>query len=61
LIINVQYTFPEGLDQDASDLIRQLLVKDPSKRLGSGQLGKKNDYKALKSHKFFRGIDFDNL
>ncbi len=31
------------------------------KRLGVGSEGSENDFRALKAHPFFKGIDFDNL
>ena len=42
---------------DIEDLISKLLNKDPLKRLGYGKKG----FKELKSHWFFRYINFDNL
>jgi 3-phosphoinositide dependent protein kinase-1 len=41
--------------------VENLLTKDPSKRLGAGPAGSANDYKALKRHEFFDGIDWKNL
>lgn len=41
------------MGQLAKDLIKQLLVKDPKKRLGSGSNGAEN----LKKHPFFQ-VDF---
>ncbi|CAI2386413.1 unnamed protein product [Moneuplotes crassus] len=54
-------SFPEEFPEDAKDLCIKLLEKDPEKRLGAGYPGSEYDMTALKSHKFFDGIDFDNL
>ena len=43
------------------DIIRKILVLEPMKRLGSGEKGSPNDISALKSHEFFKGIDFNNI
>lgn len=56
-----KYTFPDGVDASAADLCRQLLVVQPEKRLGSGPKGSSLSYEALKQHKFFKGIKFDEI
>ena len=53
--------FPEDFPEDAQDLCKRLLQKDPKKRLGWGPEGSELDMFALKAHPFFDGIDFDNL
>ena len=53
--------FPEEFPDEAKDLWLRLLEKDPRKRLGAGLPGSENDMIALKSHPFFKGIDFDNI
>jgi 3-phosphoinositide dependent protein kinase-1 len=60
-IINVEYKFPPDFDPEAKDLIENLLQKDPMKRLGGGPTGSGKDYKALKKHPLFAGIDWKNL
>jgi 3-phosphoinositide dependent protein kinase-1 len=60
-IINVQFTFPEDFDPIARDLVLNLLQKEPLKRLGAGPHGSGRDYKGLKKHPFFDGIDWKNL
>jgi len=50
-----------SINEDAKDLIFRLLDYNPEKRLGAGAKNSDNDYKALKQHKFFAGIDFDHL
>jgi len=53
--------FPDSFPDDAKDLWSKLLKKDPMKRLGAGAKGTENDMFALKSHRFFEGIDFESL
>lgn len=57
----LEYTFPEGFDDDAKDLVQKLLVRDPLERLGCGEPGAPNDMAALKSHTFFSVIDWSTL
>lgn len=49
------------MDPEIKDILQKLLVKEPEKRLGAGPKGSENDYEALKSHAFFKGIDFTKL
>jgi 3-phosphoinositide dependent protein kinase-1 len=62
-ILEVDYKFPDEPDQneDANDLIKKLLQKNPYERLGAGRYGSSNDYIALKCHPFFNGVDFDKV
>ncbi|KAM7537573.1 hypothetical protein Aperf_G00000064293 [Anoplocephala perfoliata] len=53
-----RYIFPDGFDPEAKDLVRQLLVKNPTKRLGSPETGGPD---ALIAHQFFQGIDWSHL
>ena len=46
-----------NIPKEAKDLIQKILVKDPKQRIGYGS----KDYKEIKSHPFFKGINFDNL
>ena len=57
----LDYTFPDGFDEQAKSLVQKLLVKSPSERLGVGELGTSNDMKALKAHPFFAPIDWATL
>ena len=57
-ILKQKLTIPYFLGPDAKDLLIRLLRKEPSKRLG-GTCTK--DLKALKSHRFFRKIDWKAL
>ena len=49
------------IPEEAKDLINKILVKDPNKRLGAGEPGSEYDIKHLKSHPFFKGINWNNL
>lgn len=53
--------FPDEIDPDVKDLIDQLLVIDPSQRLGSGVPGQENDSRQIRAHPFFKDFDFDNF
>jgi len=46
---------PEECPEIAQDLIRKLLLKDPSKRLGADGID------SLKQHPFFEGVEFKAL
>ena len=65
-IKNINYSFEiekhhekkeVNVPKEAKDLIQKILIKDPTKRIGYGS----KDYKEIKDHPFFKGIDFDNL
>ena len=47
--------------EEAKDLILKILVKEPEKRLGAGDLGSEYDILHLKNHPYFNGINWDNL
>ena len=49
------------IPDEAKDLISKILVKEPNKRLGGGEPGTEYDIAHLKSHPFFKGIDWQNL
>jgi len=55
----LNYSFHEGFDPQARDLVTKLLVPDPESRLGAGQ--QCQGYTDIKNHSFFKGIDFDSL
>ena len=46
-----------NIPKEAKDLIEKILVKDPKKRIGFGS----KDYKEIKSHPYFKDINFENL
>lgn len=57
-ILKLEYEFPDGFAPLARSIVENLLVLDPSKRLGaSDAVG----YPSLRSHPFFAGIDFETL
>ncbi|KAH9983613.1 kinase-like domain-containing protein [Russula compacta] len=60
-IKQLDYTFPEGFDPEAADLVRRLLVRDPLERLGAGPLGGPDSMEALRAHPFFASIRWDTL
>jgi 3-phosphoinositide dependent protein kinase-1 len=49
------------IPEEAKDLIKKILVKDPATRLGAGETGSEYDIAHLKSHPYFKGINWDNL
>jgi len=57
----LDYTFPDGFDEQAKDLVEKLLVKSPTDRLGAGEPGTSNDINALKAHLFFASIEWLTL
>lgn len=56
-ITNTEAVIPDHLSREAKDFIRKLLVKDPRRRLGGGSA----DASELKSHDFFRSINWRQL
>mmetsp|Transcript_495 Transcript_495/g.697 ORF Transcript_495/g.697 Transcript_495/m.697 type:complete len:326 (-) Transcript_495:180-1157(-) len=55
-IVNAEVTFPKHVGHQAQDLISNLLIRNPSERLGNVE-----DAKDIKSHKWFKDIDFDDV
>merc|ERR1719219_1729132 len=58
-IQNLEYSFHDGFDSVARDLVEKLLVINPQCRLGAGD--SPGDYCSLKSHPFFHSINFHSL
>ncbi|GAB4820005.1 hypothetical protein N2152v2_007051 [Parachlorella kessleri] len=56
-ICNTQYTLPAHFSKELKDLIRRLLVRVPSRRLGCAQGGATE----LKQHPWFKGFDWEAL
>ena len=56
-ILNSSLMTKPGLNPDLEDLIRKLLVKDPTIRLGSGFM----ESLEIKCHGFFKGIVWDDI
>jgi len=48
---------PASLSADSKSLLKHLLQRNPAKRLGSG----KGDADEIKSHKFFNGVNWDEV
>jgi serine/threonine protein kinase len=57
-ILNGKLKLPFFLGPDAKDLLIRLLRKDPKKRLGSNMV---KDIPIIKSHRFFKKIDWSKL
>lgn len=55
------FNIKEDLSETTKDIIIKLLVNDPNQRLGGGTKEQNLDLEALKKHKFFENIDFENL
>ena len=60
-IWNRKIYFPDFLDNDLKDLIDKLIQLHPKDRLGSEIGDSTNNLDALKSHPFFKGIDFKDI
>ncbi len=56
-----EYNLNDNLSEATKDIIKKLLVKNPNERLGGGSKENIQDIHALKRHKFFENIDFENL
>jgi len=57
-IQKLEYSFHEGFDEHAKDLIKRLLVIEPSDRIGARDSA---PYSSIRSHPFFEGRDFERL
>jgi serine/threonine-protein kinase RIM15 len=51
------YDEEDSVSDEAKDLIKQLLIKDPTKRMGNREGG----IQEIKDHPFFAGVDWDKL
>ncbi|EJD03171.1 kinase-like protein [Fomitiporia mediterranea MF3/22] len=58
---SLDYTFPDGFDEVAKDVVQKLLVIDPTQRLGAGEPGTPYDIDALRRHPFFKDVNWDTL
>ena len=56
-ILKGKVKFPKNFDNDAKDLIKNLLVSDVSKRLGN----LKNGANDIKKHKWYETLNWDHL
>ena len=59
-ILKGTYYINESLQEDTKDFIRQLLKKNPKKRLGNQTDDFKKNINSLKSHPFFKTIIWQN-
>jgi serine/threonine protein kinase len=57
-ILKCKLSFPFFLGPDAKDLLTRFLRKEPTKRLGSNM---PKDIHGIKSHRFFKDIDWKRL
>lgn len=57
-IEKLDYSFHEGFDPNAKDLVKRLLVIEPKDRLGAMD---KKFYTSIRDHPFYKGLDFDKL
>ncbi|CAD5121790.1 DgyrCDS10266 [Dimorphilus gyrociliatus] len=57
-ISKLEYSFPEGFNETTKDLVQNLLVIDPTKRLGCSERGGLDE---LKRHPFFANTKWDEL
>eukprot|EP00826_Nyctotherus_ovalis_P060347 TRINITY_DN8455_c0_g1_i1.p1 TRINITY_DN8455_c0_g1~~TRINITY_DN8455_c0_g1_i1.p1 ORF type:complete len:392 (+),score=90.99 TRINITY_DN8455_c0_g1_i1:412-1587(+) len=55
------YEVPQSLPAPAANIIKRLLVIDPSERLGSGPENSPLSYEELKKHEFFEGVNFEEI
>ncbi|XP_061387063.1 3-phosphoinositide-dependent protein kinase 1 [Musca vetustissima] len=58
-IIACNLDFPQGFDKDAEDLVKKLLKLNPAERLGAQEFG--GQYDSIRSHPFFKNVDFDSV
>ena len=56
-ILKKHETIDINIPKEAKDLIQKILIKDPTQRIGYNS----KDYAEIKSHPFFKGINFENL
>jgi hypothetical protein len=54
--LNDEVDFPEYMSLGDVSIVDELVVKNPSQRLGSG-----GSFEALRQHTFFKGIDWQAL
>ncbi len=58
---NFEFPHDSSIPKSAKDLIKQILVVDPKKRLGGGSQNSHYDINSLKNHPFFEGINWNEL
>ena len=60
-IVEGKVKYPQWMSSDARDLIGSLCTVNPSQRLGNISSGGANGTALVKSHTFFKTIDWDAL
>mmetsp|Transcript_18756 Transcript_18756/g.28807 ORF Transcript_18756/g.28807 Transcript_18756/m.28807 type:complete len:122 (+) Transcript_18756:1145-1510(+) len=60
-ILSRKVIFPNSMPLEAVDLVDKLLQLNPLHRLGVGEKGSGLDFEALKTHVFFKGLNFDRI
>ncbi|XP_023343921.1 3-phosphoinositide-dependent protein kinase 1 [Eurytemora carolleeae] len=60
-ILKLEYSFPDQFNSEGADLVKRLLTLEPEKRLGFTDICDHVCYKSIKSHPYFRDLDFENL
>ncbi|KAH0827309.1 kinase-like protein [Lanmaoa asiatica] len=58
-IKSLDYSFPEGFDEDAKDFVSKLLVRDPQQRLGASRTP--TSPSPLRAHPFLASINWNTL
>lgn len=56
---SVTYNLPAEVPLEAADFVRKLLIRDPNSRLGVEN--NSVNYKIIKQHPLFKGVNFDRL
>ncbi|CAG7821855.1 unnamed protein product, partial [Allacma fusca] len=56
-ILKIEPPIPDELSPNVKDFISKLLIKDPRQRLGGGP----RDAEEIKSHPFFKGLNWTHL
>ena len=59
--LNISYDKNISVPDNAKDLINKILIKNPSKRLGAGEIKTDLDLQHLKKHPFFKGLKWNNI
>lgn len=57
----LDYTFPEGFDEQAKDFVQRLLIFDPMQRLGAGADRSPTSRTALRAHPFLASVKWETL
>ncbi len=60
-ILTMNFQISTEIPESVQDLLSRLLVESPGDRLGSAPRGYPNDIECLKSHSFFKGVDFSKI